>query len=223
MNETKQILCGVIRDLLPSYVEQLTGSETNELVEQHLADCEECRKVVENMKNNEKMSPVIQGEEKAELDFLKKNKKRTRLIVWCSIVAAVLVICGAIIYAATRPSSYFIVDNGDDGVITVTAQNAAKGSSGIGYITIAEGQEMEVRTNLTDNSSITIEVLPANVDATTKVLMEETFTAINADFYELPAGDYTIRITAKKGANGDMTIKASGESDAGDNTASAAD
>ena len=222
MNETKQISCGVIRDLLPSYVEQLTDSETNELVEQHLADCEECRKVVGNMKNNEKMSPVIQGEEKAELDFLKKNKKRTRLIVWCSIIAAVLVICGAIIYAATRPSSYFIVDNGDDGVITVTAQNAAKSSGGIGYITIAEGQEMEVRTNLTDNSSITIEVLPANMDATTKVLMEETFTAINADFYELPAGDYTIRITAKKGATGDMTIKASGESDAGDNTASAA-
>ena len=26
MNETKQILCGVIRDLLPSYVEQLTVS-----------------------------------------------------------------------------------------------------------------------------------------------------------------------------------------------------
>lgn len=223
MNETKQISCGVIRDLLPSYVEQLTGSETNELVEQHLADCEECRKVVENMKNNEKMSPVIQGEEKAELDFLKKNKKRTRLIVWCSIIAAVLVICGAIIYAATRPSSYFIVDNGDDGVITVTAQNAAKSSGGIGYITIAEGQEMEVRTNLTDNSSITIEVLPDNMDATTKVLMEETFTAVNADFYELPAGDYTIRITAKKGATGDMTIKASGNSDAGDNTASAAD
>ncbi len=223
MNETKQISCGVIRDLLPSYVEQLTDSETNELVEQHLADCEECRKVVGNMKNNEKMSPVIQGEEKAELDFLKKNKKRTRLIVWCSIIAAVLVICGAIIYAATRPSSYFIVDNGDDGVITVTAQNAAKSSGGIGYITIAEGQEMEVRTNLTDNSSITIEVLPDNMDATTKVLMEETFTAVNADFYELPAGDYTIRITAKKGATGDMTIKASGNSDAGDNTASAAD
>ncbi len=223
MNETKQISCGVIRDLLPSYVEQLTGSETNELVEQHLADCEECRKIVGNMKNNEKMSPVIQGEEKAELDFLKKNKKRTRLIVWCSIIAAVLVICGAIIYAATRPSSYFIVDNGDDGVITVTAQNAAKSSGGIGYITIAEGQEMEVRTNLTDNSSITIEVLPDNMDATTKVLMEETFTAVNADFYELPAGDYTIRITAKKGATGDMTIKASGNSDAGDNTASAAD
>ena len=223
MNETKQISCGVIRDLLPSYVEQLTDSETNELVEQHLADCEECRKIVGNMKNNEKMSPVIQGEEKAELDFLKKNKKRTRLIVWCSIIAAVLVICGAIIYAATRPSSYFIVDNGDDGVITVTAQNAAKSSGGIGYITIAEGQEMEVRTNLTDNSSITIEVLPANMDATTKVLMEETFTAVNADFYELPAGDYTIRITAKKGATGDMTIKASGNSDAGDNTASAAD
>ena len=223
MNETKQISCGVIRDLLPSYVEQLTDSETNELVEQHLADCEECRKVVGNMKNNEKMSPVIQGEEKAELDFLKKNKKRTRLIVWCSIIAAVLVICGAIIYAATRPSSYFIVDNGDDGVITVTAQNAAKSSGGIGYITIAEGQEMEVRTNLTDNSSITIEVLPANMDATTKVLMEETFTAVNADFYELPAGDYTIRITAKKGATGDMTIKASGNSDADDNTASAAD
>ena len=59
-----------------------------------------------------------------------------------------------------------------------------------------------------DKSSIKIEVLPRNIDATTKVLMEETFTAIDAREFELPAGEYTIRITAKKGATGSMDIKA---------------
>lgn len=38
--------------------------------------------------------------------------------------------------------------------------------------------------------------------------MEETFTAINAREFELPSGNYTIRITAEKNATGNMDIKA---------------
>ena len=33
------LTCGVVRDLLPSYVEGLTAPETNEAVERHLSDC----------------------------------------------------------------------------------------------------------------------------------------------------------------------------------------
>ena len=32
------LTCGVVRDLLPSYVEGLTSQETNTAVERHLAD-----------------------------------------------------------------------------------------------------------------------------------------------------------------------------------------
>ena len=36
------LTCGVVRDLLPSYVEGLTSQETNQAVETHLASCPEC-------------------------------------------------------------------------------------------------------------------------------------------------------------------------------------
>ena len=36
------LTCGVVRDLLPSYVEGLTSEETNRAVEAHLASCPDC-------------------------------------------------------------------------------------------------------------------------------------------------------------------------------------
>lgn len=132
-----------------------------------------------------------------------KNKK----VILCTIAVIVVVALIAVIYF-NQTSSIFSVENGENGNIVVTAQKSGKDASGMGYITLHDGQKLEVRSNLTDNSSIKIEVLPKNIDATTKVLMEETFTAIDAREFELPSGDYTIRITAEKGATGSMDIKA---------------
>ena len=132
-----------------------------------------------------------------------KNKK----VILCTIVVIVVAALIAVIYF-NPTSSIFSVENGENGNIVVTAQKSGKDASGMGYITLHDGQKLEVRSNLTDNSSIKIEVLPKNIDATTKVLMEETFTAVDAREFELPSGDYTIRITAEKGATGSMDIKA---------------
>ena len=132
-----------------------------------------------------------------------KNKK----IILCVAVVIIIAVIGALLYL-NQSSSVFSVENDKNGNITVTAQKSGAYASGIGYITLEDEQKLEVRTNLTDNSSIKIEVLPKNIDATTKVLMEETFTSIDAREFELPSGDYTIRVTAKKGATGTMDIKA---------------
>ena len=122
-----------------------------------------------------------------------KNKK----IILCVAVVIIIAVIGALLYL-NQSSSVFSVENDKNGNITVTAQKSGAYASGIGYITLEDEQKLEVRTNLTDNSSIKIEVLPKNIDATTKVLMEETFTSIDAREFELPSGDYTIRVTAKK-------------------------
>ena len=37
------LTCGLVRDLLPSYVEGLVCGETQEAVERHLADCPGCK------------------------------------------------------------------------------------------------------------------------------------------------------------------------------------
>ena len=36
------LTCGVVRDLLPSYVEGLTSPESNAAVERHLSECPDC-------------------------------------------------------------------------------------------------------------------------------------------------------------------------------------
>lgn len=41
--------CMIIRDLLPSYIEQLTGDTTNSVMEQHLQECRKCRDVYQEM------------------------------------------------------------------------------------------------------------------------------------------------------------------------------
>ena len=41
------LTCGVVRDLLPSYVEGLTSPESNTAVERHLSGCPECAQLDE--------------------------------------------------------------------------------------------------------------------------------------------------------------------------------
>ena len=44
--------CKIIRDLFPSYIDGLTNETTNQYIEEHLKDCEDCKKALENMKKS---------------------------------------------------------------------------------------------------------------------------------------------------------------------------
>lgn len=88
----KQIPCEVIRDLLPSYVDGLVSDTTKQLIEQHLDECEECRKIYESMKED----TVIEDDAR-EIDFLKKTRSHTRKTVIAAaaaVLALVLLITG---------------------------------------------------------------------------------------------------------------------------------
>lgn len=74
MNESK-LDCCVVRDLLPSYLEELTEAETSSLVKEHIEHCEDCRWLEADMRVH---VPVEKTPRRA-LKFLKRVK-RTRLI-----------------------------------------------------------------------------------------------------------------------------------------------
>ena len=44
-----QITCGVVRDLLPLYVDGCCGADSRRLVEEHLAGCPDCRRARADM------------------------------------------------------------------------------------------------------------------------------------------------------------------------------
>ncbi len=134
------------------------------------------------------------------------KSKKLIIGIMVMVIAAFAVIVA--LPGCESTSSLLIVENNEDGSVAVTAQDAEPESEGVGYITLAKGQKLNVRSNLTDSSTVKVEVYPRETDDTTDVLLEETFTAVDARSFEMPKGDYAIRITVEKSANGTMDIKA---------------
>ena len=48
--------CKIIQDLLPNYVEELTNEETNKFIQKHLEECNECKRILENMQKDLKLN-----------------------------------------------------------------------------------------------------------------------------------------------------------------------
>lgn len=88
---SNKLRCEIVQDLLPSYVDGLTNEVTNEAIEEHVAECENCRTSLEAMCTPE--VPPQEFEEKQEIDFLKKTKKKTRRTVLGILILAVVAVC----------------------------------------------------------------------------------------------------------------------------------
>ena len=101
----KQLPCDVIRDLFPSYIDELTSEVTNSLVEEHVDGCENCKRVLAAMKNQE-AEPVETAKEKEEIDFLKKTRSRNRKKLLLAIVVVLLVSLTAIVVKNWFVGSY---------------------------------------------------------------------------------------------------------------------
>jgi hypothetical protein len=93
--------CGIIRDLLPNYIEELTGEDSNIEIKKHLADCEACRQYYQEMCGNiesdiqifdEPKAEQQKAEQKKELDVLKSFRRMRRRIILavCILIAGVL-------------------------------------------------------------------------------------------------------------------------------------
>jgi predicted anti-sigma-YlaC factor YlaD len=65
--------CEIIRDLLPSYIENLTSKESNDEIDIHLTECPDCTKLLNDMK--EQISTESNFSIPKEINYLKKIKK----------------------------------------------------------------------------------------------------------------------------------------------------
>lgn len=103
--------CDVIKDLMPSYIDQLLTEESRILVEEHLEECEACKAYYDSLKGED---DIFDAETAAELHLeeikpLKKIKKKmsrkTMLVSVLSVLCAVVVGYG-VFFALTQIDSY---------------------------------------------------------------------------------------------------------------------
>ncbi len=86
--------CEVVKDLFPSYIDELTSEVTNNLVKEHTAECEECRQALESMKSPEPES--IEQPQKKEIDYLKKTRKKNRRNIFVTILLVLALVLGGL-------------------------------------------------------------------------------------------------------------------------------
>ncbi|SET31063.1 DUF4825 domain-containing protein [[Clostridium] polysaccharolyticum] len=90
-----KLSCEIVRDLLPLYVDKLTSEVTNDAIETHIQDCQDCSKVLESMKEPEPEKEVT----KNEIDYLKKFRRKS---VNMSFLVATVIIFLAIALTVVR-------------------------------------------------------------------------------------------------------------------------
>lgn len=102
--------CKIVQDLLPTYIENLTDSETNKFIENHIRDCTECENVLKDMNSELGETNLQRIYQEREIDYLKKIKRKN--IILMSIAIITVSILGFFIYKYFSYTGFRINDNG---------------------------------------------------------------------------------------------------------------
>lgn len=87
---SKKIPCEVIRDLMPSYMDGISSEASNRMIQEHVEECSKCADILADMRTPEVEEIREKEGQQREIDYLKKVKKRNRIIVFCAVLAAVI-------------------------------------------------------------------------------------------------------------------------------------
>lgn len=98
--------CEIVQDLLIGYSDGTLRESSKEFVENHIKECEECKKILEEIKNEDENS-----NNDFEIDYLKKinkkNAKKNICIIVLVILAIIAVLLNAIVFI-----TYYNTDTG---------------------------------------------------------------------------------------------------------------
>src|SRR5699024_4395510 len=85
-----KISCNVIKDMLPLYVENLGSNETRKIVDEHINNCDDCKKELEEMKAS-RISPMDTNTKPLEKIRDAMKKKRYQTIIFTTMITLVIV------------------------------------------------------------------------------------------------------------------------------------
>lgn len=102
--------CEVIKDLMPSYIDNLLSEDSQDLVEEHLAECETCKAYYETLKGDddifEAAAEELHVDEIQPLKKIKKKMNRKTLIVSLISVLCAAVVGYGVFFAMVHIDSY---------------------------------------------------------------------------------------------------------------------
>lgn len=110
MNENKYP-CGLVRDLLPLYRDDVCGEESRRIVEEHLAECAECPKILEQLEDGS-VEELLTLESNTVLSVHRKKERRTAVtagLITAGILFIPMVVCLICNLATGNGLSWFFI------------------------------------------------------------------------------------------------------------------
>lgn len=116
-----KISCNMIRDILPLYVEDMASQDTRDIVEEHIASCENCKKRLEEMRTLEEL-PIdtdIAPLRNIQNTLLREKLQTIILSVMVTLVFAVVTMAylTAPAYISYNENAVSIIEKGDGTVL----------------------------------------------------------------------------------------------------------
>ena len=96
--------CKIVKDLLPNYLENLTDSITNDFIEKHIENCNDCEQTLKDMKGEIQLNKIQNNK---KINALKKAKK----IYILKFILILILIVGIAISVVYFFSNYSIKKN----------------------------------------------------------------------------------------------------------------
>lgn len=90
--------CKIVRDLLPTYIENLTSDETNIFIEEHLNSCKNCKQIYQDMRNDLDNQNIEDTEIINEIKEYKKKINLIKTIFWIIVIGIILTIVISVSY-----------------------------------------------------------------------------------------------------------------------------
>lgn len=86
-----KLSCKVIEDMLPMYYDKVCSDETAELIEEHLNDCPNCKKILDNLRGDIEIS-AQKPDDIMPLKKIQKSYKKKKTVALIAILVVVALI-----------------------------------------------------------------------------------------------------------------------------------
>lgn len=90
--------CNIVFDLLPNYIENDVSDDTRKFIENHLKECKNCRKILEEIKKDDIDNQLKNDKNsKIEIEKIKKVKRNLKMHKMILIISSIIALIVAIV------------------------------------------------------------------------------------------------------------------------------
>ncbi|MDO4922996.1 MAG: zf-HC2 domain-containing protein [Peptococcaceae bacterium] len=97
----KKLPCDVVQDLLPLYVDGVCSADSRQLVDAHLAECDDCRRVLADLQESE-TEAAFHADAKAVIRAHNKHQSKTALALGVLISVFLTGVMGVMLYVTLK-------------------------------------------------------------------------------------------------------------------------